>query len=128
LTGGNASDWLYGGAGNDKLYGANGDDHLFGGKGNDTLDGGNGNDWVNGGAGNNTIAGGSGVDLFPFDSSATGINSVTDFKLGNDHFQLLEGVTVASLTNTAAGIDLTLSSGGHAIFNGVHVNDWHALL
>jgi hypothetical protein len=51
------------------------------------------------------------VDLFQFDSSATGTNAVTDFKLGNDHFQLLEGVTVASLTNTAAGIDLTLSSG-----------------
>ena len=82
-----------GGAGNDKLYGANGDDHLIGGKGNDTLDGGNGNDWFNGGAGNNTLTGGSGAEFFQFDSFATGINTVTDFKVGNDHFQLLEGLT-----------------------------------
>ena len=60
--------------------------------------------------------------------SQTGINTVTDFKVGNDHFQLLEGLTVESLANMAAGDDLTLSTGGHTIFMGVHVNDWHALL
>jgi Ca2+-binding RTX toxin-like protein len=119
LAGGNGNDWLYGGAGDDMVEGGNGDDHLIGGKGNDTLVGNNGDDKLNGGAGNNTLTGGRGADSFQFDFSA--------IRVGDDHFQLLEGLTVVSLTDAAAGIDLTLSTGGHTIFSGVHVNDWHLL-
>jgi len=83
---------------------------------------------LNGGAGNNTLTGGNGSDHFDFDSSASGTSTVTDFTVGLDHFRLLEGVTVGSQTDTAAGIDLTLRTGGHVVVLGVHVSDWHVLI
>jgi VCBS repeat-containing protein len=128
LNGGNAGDQIDGGAGDDKIFGNNGNDRLFGGKGNDALDGGNGVDSLNGGSGDNTLTGGRGGDNFGFDSAASGINTVTDFKVGEDHFHLLEGVTVVNQSDTPAGIDLTLSTNGHVIFLGVHVSDLNALI
>ena len=127
LHGGNAGDVLDGAGGNDKVFGDNGDDTLFGGLGDDLLDGGNGADVLNGGFGNNTLTGGNGRDTFDADTSATGTNTVTDFAVRQDHFRLLDGVTVLAQTDTAAGLDLTLSTGGHMIFLGVHVADWHVL-
>ena len=53
---------------------------------------------------------------------------MTDFKVGDDHFRLLEGVTVVNQSDTAAGIDLTLSTNGHVILLGVHVSDLNALI
>jgi Ca2+-binding RTX toxin-like protein len=132
LTGGNSGDSIDGGAGNDTISGRNGDDHLFGGKGNDFLDGGNGGDTLNGGAGDNTLTGGRGADNFDFGSSATGINIVTDFTVGFDHFRLLDGVEVVNQGATAEGwVDLTLDTDGtdgHVIFLGVHVGDLLALM
>jgi VCBS repeat-containing protein len=124
LHGGNGNDSLLGGDGTDRLFGDNGDDRLDGGAGNDVLSGGAGNDWLTGGAGSNT---------FIFGKSG-GADVVTDFKVGIDHLQLDDALTVKS----AASIDfdhaevsdlvLQLSSGSVTLLNVGPVIDWHVLL
>jgi len=129
LSGGNGADTIRGAGGNDQINGGNGNDLLFGGAGDDILDGGgNGADTLNGGSGNNTLTGGNGRDNFDFDSSAFGNNTVTDFAVGQDRFRLLDGVTVVNQTDSAAGLELTLSNTGRVLFSGVHVADWHVLI
>lgn len=107
-SGGN--DVVFGGAGNDTLLGDAGDDQLRGGKGDDVLGGGAGNDYLHGGEGNDQLhgnagddilfgfsgadqmTGGIGADLFQFDHSAKGSQSViTDFQRGADHIVIEAG-------------------------------------
>jgi hypothetical protein len=128
IYGGDGDDWLYGHRENDFLSGENGNDHLFGGTGDDRLHGGNGTDWLNGGSGRNVLTGGNGADYFQFGSDATGTSTITDFRLFGDHLKLLDGVTVTGVQLGAQGVDLTLSTGGHVIFQTGPMPDWHILL
>jgi Ca2+-binding RTX toxin-like protein len=129
LSGGNGGDTIHGAGGNDNINGGNGNDLLFGDAGDDILDGGgNGADTLNGGSGNNRLTGGNGGDNFDFGSFASGNNTVTDFVVGQDHFRLLDDVDVLGQTNTAAGLLVTLETGGQVLFSGVHVTDWHVLI
>jgi Ca2+-binding RTX toxin-like protein len=128
IYGGYGDDWLYGHRENDFLSGENGNDHLFGGTGDDRLSGGNGTDWLNGGSGRNVLTGGNGADYFQFGSDATGTSTITDFRLFGDHLKLLDGVTVTGVQLGAQGVDLTLSTGGHVIFQTGAMPDWHILL
>ena len=57
---------------------------LVGGDGNDVLDGGTGNDLINGGAGNDRLTGGAGNDTFVLEFFDPGIDTITDFKVGED--------------------------------------------
>ncbi|BAQ65487.1 cadherin domain-containing protein [Geminocystis sp. NIES-3709] len=88
LRGGSGNDLLDGGGGNDLLDGGGGNDLLKGDNGNDTLLGGSGNDTLVGGMGNDTLTGGSGADYFRFNSPSEGINTITDFKVGEDSIVL----------------------------------------
>jgi len=110
IDGGPGNDQIYGQDGNDHLIGGSGNDTLMGGDGNDVLDGGDGddvlngwagadqlsggaghdmlfgyigNDWLSGGDGNDSLSGGSGEDRFVFEVADQGIDTVTDFGVGD---------------------------------------------
>jgi Ca2+-binding RTX toxin-like protein len=75
LIGTPGDDILTGGAGNDKLRGK---------QGNDTLVGNAGDDILIGGIGNDILTGGAGADRFFRWRSTTGIDTITDFQVGED--------------------------------------------
>lgn len=75
---------LTGTSSTDVLFGGNGNDSLSGGFGNDTLHGGQGTDLINGGASNDLLTGGGGNDLFVYNDRAFGVDTITDFTLGQD--------------------------------------------
>ncbi|MGH8789002.1 MAG: beta strand repeat-containing protein [Cupriavidus necator] len=93
------NDRVYGGNGDDLIYGDNGnhaalggDDIIAGANGKDTIYGEGGNDKIAGGAGGDTLSGGYGADVFVYnavsDSTAAGMDVITDFRRGADHLDL----------------------------------------
>jgi Ca2+-binding RTX toxin-like protein len=74
--------------GADRLNGHAGADTLEGGNGNDRLNGGDGDDVLNGGSGFDTLAGGTGNDIFRYDQSAHGGDTISDFAPGADLFHV----------------------------------------
>ncbi len=98
LTGNAGNDYLYGGNGQDELYGGGGNDTLIGDNGTDLLIGGDGNDWLIGGQGSDTLTGGNGSDIFVLGKNNTGIDTITDFSLGQGDKIGLEGLTFNDLS------------------------------
>jgi Ca2+-binding RTX toxin-like protein len=66
------------------ITGNNANNILCGKQGNDTLLGEGGNDWIVGGKGNDVLTGGDGADRFIRKYSITGIDTITDFQVGQD--------------------------------------------
>ncbi|WP_377476117.1 MAG: putative Ig domain-containing protein [Microcoleus anatoxicus] len=106
LFGGMGNDTVYGGKGNDVVHGGKdddlvsgdlGNDTLFGDLGNDTVYGGAGDDLLNGGVGNDSLIGGDGRDRFVL-SSGAGVDTITDFQIGQDLLGLSGGVRFDQLT------------------------------
>ncbi|MBL8339069.1 MAG: calcium-binding protein, partial [Rhodoferax sp.] len=96
LAGTDLANALSGGAGNDQLFGAGGADTLAGGLGNDTLNG------------------GAGADLFLFDTAfgAGNVDTVQDFSVIDDTFQLENAIFSALLTpGTLAASQLRAGAG-----------------
>jgi hypothetical protein len=123
IAGLNADDTIFGHGGNDKLFGGNGVDRLFGGDGADVLEGGNGDDRLDGGKGADILTGGLGADTFVFDRvdaaiANTGVDKITDFKVGTDDIWLGPGITVTNMTTAHVDANghldtiLQLSNGG----------------
>ncbi|WP_219907620.1 Calx-beta domain-containing protein [Aphanothece hegewaldii] len=84
------------GTGNDSLTGASSNDSLNGLAGNDTLVGGEGND---------TLTGKAGLDNFVFNLPSEGIDTITDFSVGDDTIVVSKvgfksGLTVGTLATT----------------------------
>jgi Ca2+-binding RTX toxin-like protein len=75
---------LIGTQGNETLTGGAGNDKLLGKQGNDTIVGNAGDDILIGGLGNDILTGGAGADRFFRWRSITGIDTITDFKVGED--------------------------------------------
>ncbi len=129
LNGENGTDILNGGNGNDTLIGGNGNDTLNGGISNDILVGDNGDDLLNGGQGNDTLTGGRGSDRFVLAAGA-GIDTITDFKDGEDQLALsgtlsFGEVTIAQGTDTNTAntfISVTSSNELLAILNCVNAS------
>lgn len=65
------------------ITGTAGDDSLTGTAGNDRLDGLAGNDSLQGSAGDDTLSGGAGADVFVYDAAGNGIDTITDFAIGD---------------------------------------------
>ncbi len=125
LKGGGDHDTVKGGMGDDLLFGNSGDDFLQGGIGNDTLKGGigtdmliggTGNDVLDGGAGNDVLAGGQGYNTFVL-MVGSGIDTITDFKVGIDLISLSSGLSFNQLT--FAGNDIIVDNGVLATLQGV---------
>ncbi|MGB7412759.1 MAG: hypothetical protein WA902_00985, partial [Thermosynechococcaceae cyanobacterium] len=102
LYGRDDNDWLLGGIGNDRLYGGDGDDDLDGGEGNDKLYGEHGDDLLIGGLGRDSLTGGSGKDIFAL-TPGTGIDTIQDYRDGQDRLRLDGGLTFDDLKITERG-------------------------
>ena len=88
LNGGNGDDQLYGELGNDLMIGGRGDDLMFGGGGVDKIFGGAGEDEIRGGSGADQLSGGADADTFIWQSGDTGIDTISDFALGQDQIDV----------------------------------------
>jgi len=96
---------------NDSITGDAGDNYLEGLDGNDTIVAGDGNDNLVGGGGDDTLTGGAGMDIFRFGPSGNGLDTITDFGIGD-----IVGIG-ASLTNGVA-----TAGDGSTVLNGVQVS------
>jgi Ca2+-binding RTX toxin-like protein len=110
----NGNDTLTATANDDTEYGLDSNDRLVGGAGNDTLIGGAGNDKLIGGTGNNTLTGGAGNDVFVLSSKLiqqliSGVDTITDFTVGQDQIQLSKLAFKTSVTGTANSLVLAAS-------------------
>ncbi|WP_449871041.1 hypothetical protein [Nostoc flagelliforme] len=91
--------------GADTLPGTINKDIIDGKAGNDTIDGKAGNDLLIGGAGNDTLVGGIGADRFlydtnaRFDSSAIGLDTISDFKQSQGDKIVLDKTTFSAITS-----------------------------
>lgn len=96
IDGGNGNDLVVGGSGNDLLTGGSGDDTIYGdngsssGDGQDTLIGGAGNDFLIGQGQNDVLTGGAGTDIFAFQDGYLGIDTITDFTIGEDMIEWIQ--------------------------------------
>lgn len=110
-------DNVFGNIGNDTLFGGAGNDDMFGGQGNDVLNGNLGNDDLTGGLGNDTLSGNAGADEFAL-ITGFGNDVVTDFN-GNDGDRISIIGTLATTTDSSAGLVITLSDGASITLTGV---------
>ncbi|NJL89458.1 MAG: cadherin-like domain-containing protein [Coleofasciculaceae cyanobacterium SM2_1_6] len=97
LRGGNGIDRFFGGRGADTIFGGKGNDLLRGGRGHDFLHGGAGDDVLNGGKGKNILTGGTGRDRFQL---GKGQDLITDFVMGEDELELVDGLSFAEMVIT----------------------------
>lgn len=112
LVNSDAARILSGNQGNDTIVGGNGNDTLLGGKGDDLLNGGSGDDALYGDLGNDIITGGAGRDHFHF-SKGDGLPTVdiiTDFRDGEDHIHLPEGMTFNDLILEQVNSDVRITA------------------
>ncbi len=87
---------------NNTITGNGGFNILSGGGGNDTLIGGDDNDNLVGGAGNDSLIGGNGMDSFYFYSQTEGVDTITQFSVGNDTIDVSAAGFGGGLTAGAA--------------------------
>lgn len=94
----------------DLMGGLKGSDRLLGRAGNDILLGGQGNDWLKGDVGDDVLKGGQGKDIYQLQQN--GIDTIYDFRRGQDKLQLPGNLTFGSLTLTQQGSDTLIGVGG----------------
>ena len=111
------------GAGRDQLSGfenITGSDHA------DTLIGTKGDNVITGGAGADKLTGGAGADTFVFNLPSDGVDTITDFVSGIDHFEisadgfggdLFAGATVTLVTVSELALATNAGSSGYFIFD-----------
>ncbi|MCC5607716.1 hypothetical protein LC612_13190 [Nostoc sp. CHAB 5834] len=105
ITGTPGADTLIGTINKDIIDGKAGNDTIDGKAGNDLLEGGAGNDILIGGAGNDTLVGDAGADRFlydtnaRFDSSAVGLDIISDFKRSQGDKIILDKTTFSAITS-----------------------------
>ena len=114
LNGADGNDTLLGGEGKDILSGGAHADTLDGGSGEDRLDGGDGNDVLAGGDGADQLTGGFGADTFVFNAGETGVDTITDFTLGEDAIDIsgLIGDTYGVVSSDLADFVQIVDPGG----------------
>ncbi|WP_414472361.1 calcium-binding protein [Microvirga sp. M2] len=94
----------------DSVLGKANKELILGLAGNDRLNGGAGNDTLSGGSGKDILTGGSGSDRFRFDAALnarTNLDTVTDWRNGDDKFLLDDAVFKKIGAGTAAGRTLS---------------------
>jgi hypothetical protein len=111
LIGKKGRDLLVGNNGNDSLRGGGGSDLLLGGQGADRLWGDQGNDYLIGGAGNDQLWGGQGRDTFVLESQE-GVDTVRDFRDGQDVIKLASGLDLGQVSWLQKGRDTLIRING----------------
>lgn len=104
---------------------------LFGRAGSDTVDGQGGDDVLTGGAGSDRLTGGAGVDRFVF-ARGDGSDAITDFGAGGQHdvidvSALLGEGARATLTQVAAGVNISFTTGDAILVQGAKVANLHPI-
>ncbi|MGO4706381.1 hypothetical protein AB4072_11490 [Microvirga sp. 2MCAF38] len=97
---------IAGTSGADNVSGRDANEAFFGLAGNDKLAGGLGDDTLSGGAGKDALTGGVGKDRFLFDTklnAKTNLDSITDWKNGEDKFLLDDAIFKKVGKGTVAG-------------------------
>lgn len=102
LRGTAGNDTLIGMNGNDRLIGLDGLDRLVGGSGNDRLMGDTGEDILNGSSGFNRLRGGTGNDQLIL-NKGNGVDTILDFRLGEDQMILPRGLRPNQIDMTRSG-------------------------
>ena len=94
------------------MSGGRRNDLLLGGAGNDTLTGEGGNDTLRGGTGDDQLFSGDGADTFVF-ASGDGHDTIADINFSEtfDTLRLVDGLTVANVTQDSGNTLITFSSG-----------------
>lgn len=110
VTTGGLDDRLYGGLGDDALSGEQGNDRLFGEAGADQLTGGEGDDLLWGGAGPDRLTGNGGIDTVAL-SYNEGMDTVLDFKLGEDRIGLVGTLKFNQLAISQSGSSTLIKFG-----------------
>jgi Ca2+-binding RTX toxin-like protein len=106
------SSFLLGGEGKDELTVSGGDRNVLdGGADEDQLNGGDARDILIGGEHDDVLIGGADADLFVF-GAASGRDRIHGFEIGVDSFELLDGITITSLTQRGDDTIVRLSHGG----------------
>ncbi|SUA44037.1 Iron-regulated protein frpC [Neisseria zoodegmatis] len=86
--------------------GNEGNNTIMGNGADNTLNGMAGDDRIIGGAGSDTLTGGEGRDVFVFDTELDGsVDTITDFKVGEDMIELKATIFDSLTTNTMAEWD-----------------------
>ena len=88
LQGGAGNDLIQAGHGDDTVAGLAGDDTLYGGVGIDTIAGGAGNDRISGGQKGDQLSGGAGADIFAYRYIGHGGDTISDFDVRSDKFDV----------------------------------------
>ena len=116
---------MVGGSGNDTVIGDSGNDLLVGGAGNDKLDGGHGDDVLRGDSGDDIMTGGRGADTFDFSVASKGMDTITDFHVGEDHISFAgRGLDLAHLAVTECDHGAHITIGTESIMLvGLHAAD-----
>ena len=91
------------------LAGGDGNDSFVGSDFADTIDGGGGNDRIEGLGGDDLLTGGSGGDVFVFGGDS-GSDTIFDFEVGTDVFELEGGVTIANISEVDTTGDTNVDS------------------
>ncbi|MEH2035882.1 hypothetical protein [Nostoc sp.] len=123
VTGTPGADTLIGTINKDIIDGKDGNDTIYGQPGTDLLIGGAGNDILIGGAGNDTLVGEAGANRFfygtnaPFDSSAVGLDIISDFKQSQGDKIVLDKTTFSAITS-AVGIGFSNAGNFEVTSNG----------
>jgi Ca2+-binding RTX toxin-like protein len=112
--------WGSGNKLNNVITGNAGANNLFGRDGDDTISGGGGSD---------TLTGGNGADHFVF-ARGDGHDIVTDFGLNGEHDVLdissfLNAGLTPTLTETAAGVTVSFTTGDSILLQGQHIANLH---
>ena len=136
LRGGVGNDGVFGGGGNDRIQGGEGSDRIYGDGGDDVISGGAGNDIMTGAGFNNGGAKGANTyaweraDVVNPNGTSAGLDRITDFGVGDrvDFTGLVSAPVSAAhdvvrVTDTAAGLVLSVDMGGTAGFVDVVVLD-----
>jgi Ca2+-binding RTX toxin-like protein len=96
IHGGKNADQIHAGAGADHIFAGEGNNVVLAGEGNDIINVGHGKNWINAGVGSDTIRLGGGKDTVVL-AAGTGVDSITNFRLGHTTLGLSGGLTFSDL-------------------------------
>ncbi|KZL05259.1 calcium-binding protein [Pseudovibrio sp. Ad26] len=122
LIGSQFADNVNGSNGANIIDGKDGNDELWAYGGNDTVNGGAGDDRIWGMIGDDLLTGGTGADRFLYSGFAGGMDTITDFDITEDRFEMISDAADSfadiTMTDTQDGVRLEWDGHMHDITEG----------